>query len=258
MTHAIYPSLEHKAVFISGGGSGIGAALVDAFVKQGAHVAFCDIDARASAELCASYPEDVRPWFAPCDVRDIAAYQRVLADAAQALGPIRVLVNNAGRDDRHSLGELTPERWNDIVSVNLTHHVFATQAVAPGMAAAGGGAIINLGSISWLRGRPNLVGYTASKAAISGISRTLARELGEQNIRVNALLPGAVVTERQQALWRDPNADRQFIDLQCLKLRVEPSHIADMALFLASDQSAAVTGQSIIVDAGLAQVSVVG
>jgi NAD(P)-dependent dehydrogenase (short-subunit alcohol dehydrogenase family) len=258
MKNAIYPSLENKAVFISGGGSGIGAALVDAFVRQRARVAFCDIDASASAELCARYPEDARPWFAPCDVRDVAAYQRVLADAAQVLGPIRVLVNNAGRDDRHSLDELTPERWNDILAVNLTHHVFATQAVAPGMAAAGGGSIVNLGSISWLRGRPNLVGYTASKAAISGISRTLARELGEQNIRVNALLPGAIVTERQQALWRDPEADRRFIELQCLKFRVEPSHVADMALFLASDQSAAVTGQSIIVDAGLAQVSVVG
>lgn len=258
MSHATYPSLANKAVFISGGGSGIGAALVDAFVQQRARVAFCDIDAAASAELLARYPEGARPWFGQCDIRDIAAYKRVLSDAAEAVGPIRVLVNNAGRDDRHALADLTLERWNDILSVNLTHHIFATQAVTQGMAAAGGGSIINLGSISWLRGRPNLVGYTASKAAISGISRTLARELGEHNIRVNALLPGAVVTERQQALWRDPGADQRFIELQCLKFRVEPSHIADMALFLASDQSAAVTGQSVIVDAGLAQVSVVG
>ena len=258
MTKAIYPSLDQRAVFISGGASGIGAALVDAFVQQRARVAFCDIDENAAAALCARYPDDVRPWFARCDVRDVHAYQQVIAHAAAALGPIRVLVNNAGRDDRHGLQELTPERWNDILAVNLTHHVFATQSVAPAMAAAGGGSIINLGSISWLRGRPNLVGYTASKAAISGISRTLARELGEHNIRVNALLPGAVVTERQQELWRDPDADKRFIELQCLKFRVEPSHIADMALFLASDQSMAVTGQSVIVDAGLAQVSVVG
>ncbi|WP_432262414.1 SDR family NAD(P)-dependent oxidoreductase [Cupriavidus sp. TMH.W2] len=258
MTMAIYPSLAQKVVFVSGGASGIGAALVDAFVQQGARVAFCDLDEGGGAALCARYAEAARPWFKRCDVRDVGAFQQVLADAAAALGPIRVLVNNAGRDDRHSLQELTPERWNDILAVNLTHHVFAAQHVAPGMAAAGGGSIINLGSISWLRGRPNLVGYTASKAAISGISRTLARELGEDNIRVNALLPGAVLTERQQALWRDQEADKRFIALQCLKFRVEPSHIADMALFLASDQAAAVTGQSIIVDAGLAQVSVVG
>jgi NAD(P)-dependent dehydrogenase (short-subunit alcohol dehydrogenase family) len=126
------------------------------------------------------------------------------------------------------------------------------------MRAAGGGSIINMGSISWLRGRPNLIGYTASKAAISGITRTLARELGEDGIRVNAVLPGAVVTERQSALWRDPAADKQFIDLQCLKFQLEPTHIADTVLFLASAQSAAVTGQSLVVDAGLAQTSVVG
>ncbi len=255
---ASYPSLVNRVVFISGGASGIGASLVDAFVGQGARVAFCDIDAAAGAALCEQYDAAVRPWFATCDVRDIEALRRVLDAAAAALGPITVLVNNAGRDDRHTLAELTPERWSECLSVNLSHHVFAIQRVAPGMAAAGGGSIINLGSISWLRGRPNLVGYTASKAAISGISRTLARELGGDNIRVNALLPGAVVTDRQAALWRDASADRQFIDLQCLKFSVEPKHIADMALFLASAQSAAVTGQSMIVDAGLAQVSVVG
>lgn len=255
---ATYSSLANRVVFVSGGASGIGASLVNAFVGQGARVAFCDIDAAAGAALCEQHDATVRPWFAPCDVRDIEALRRVLDDAAAALGPITVLVNNAGRDDRHTLAELTPERWNECLSVNLSHHVFAIQRVAPGMAAAGGGSIINLGSISWLRGRPNLVGYTASKAAISGISRTLARELGAENIRVNALLPGAVVTDRQAALWRDASADQQFIDLQCLKFRVEPKHIADMALFLASEQSAAVTGQSLIVDAGLAQVSVVG
>lgn len=258
MSHATYPSLAQRVVFISGGASGIGAALVDAFVQQGARVAFCDVDMEAAHALCAHYPEATRPVAYPCDVTDIPGYQSVLDHVMDAWGPIRVLVNNAGRDTRHSLQELTTQQWDDILAVNLRHHVFATQRVAPTMAAAGGGSIINLGSISWLRGRPNLVGYTASKAAISGISRTLARELGESNIRVNALLPGAVVTERQSALWRDAAADQRFIDLQCLKFRVEPRHIADMALFLASDQAEAITGQSVIVDAGLAQVSVVG
>lgn len=258
MTQATYPSLAQRVVFISGAASGIGAAMVDAFVLQGARVAFCDIDMDAAQALCARYPEAARPKAYECDVTDIASYQNVLDQVMHAFGPIRVLVNNAGRDTRHSLQELSTPQWDDILAVNLRHHVFAIQRVAPAMAAAGGGSIINLGSISWLRGRPNLVGYTASKAAISGISRTLARELGENNIRVNALLPGAVVTERQSALWRDAAADQRFIELQCLKFRVEPGHIADMALFLASDQSEAVTGQSVIVDAGLAQVSVVG
>ncbi|WP_420105419.1 SDR family NAD(P)-dependent oxidoreductase [Herbaspirillum huttiense] len=265
LPRASYPWLAGQVVFISGGASGIGEALVKAFWEQGAQVAFCDIDPAAGQALCqrlaaqpGSAPARHTPWFAVCDVRDIPAYQVVLDHAAAALGAIRVLVNNAGRDTRHGLDELSVEMWNDMLSVNLSHHVFATQRVAPGMREAGGGAIINLGSISWLRGRPNLIGYTASKAAISGITRTLARELGEAGIRVNAVLPGAVVTERQTALWRDASSDRQFLDLQCLKFRVEPTHIADSVLFLASPQAAAVTGQNLIVDAGLAQVSVVG
>jgi NAD(P)-dependent dehydrogenase (short-subunit alcohol dehydrogenase family) len=266
-TRPLYPGLAGQVAFISGGASGIGEALVEAFWEQGAQVAFCDIDRDAGEALCARLAATtasdaqvarLTPWFAVCDVRDIDAYRVVLDDAARELGPIRTLVNNAGRDTRHALNDLSVEMWHDMLAVNLTHHVFATQRVAPGMHAAGGGAIVNLGSISWLRGRPNLIGYTASKAAISGITRTLARELGEQNIRVNAVLPGAVVTERQSALWRDAATDQQFIDLQCLKFRVEPSHIADSVLFLASPQAAAITGQNLLVDAGLAQVSVVG
>ncbi|MBP0597832.1 SDR family oxidoreductase [Herbaspirillum sp. LeCh32-8] len=262
----LYPGLAGQVAFISGGASGIGEALVQAFWEQGAQVAFCDLDAQRGAALCerleaapvGSAVRRLPPWFAACDVRDIEAYRQVLEDAARALGPVSILVNNAGRDTRHSLDELDIDMWNEMLAVNLTHHVFATQCVAPGMRATGGGAIINLGSISWLRGRPNLIGYTTSKAGISGLTRTLARELGEHGIRVNAVLPGAVVTERQTALWRDAGADRQFIDLQCLKLRVEPKHIADSVLFLASPQAAAITGQNLLVDAGLAQVSVVG
>jgi NAD(P)-dependent dehydrogenase (short-subunit alcohol dehydrogenase family) len=256
---ATYPALAGQVVFVSGGASGIGEAIVEAFCEQGAQVAFCDLDEAAGHALCERLGSPrLRPWFARCDVRDIGAYRGVLDDAARALGPIRTLVNNAGRDTRHALDDLSVDMWNEMLAVNLTHHVFATQQVAPGMRAAGGGSIINLGSISWLRGRPNLIGYTASKAAISGITRTLARELGDGGIRVNAVLPGAVVTPRQTALWRDPAADQQFIDLQCLKYRVEPAHIADSVLFLASPQAAAITGQNLIVDAGLAQVSVVG
>jgi NAD(P)-dependent dehydrogenase (short-subunit alcohol dehydrogenase family) len=263
----LYPALAGQVAFVSGGASGIGEAIVEAFWEQGAQVAFCDLDEQSGHALCerlgnaATGAEPVarqRPWFARCDVRDVAAYLEVLDAASSALGPIRTLVNNAGRDTRHALDDLTVEMWNEMLAVNLTHHVFAAQRVAQGMKTAGGGSIVNLGSISWLRGRPNLIGYTASKAAISGITRTLARELGAGGIRVNAVLPGAVVTARQTALWRDPAADRQFIDLQCLKYCVEPAHIADSVLFLASPQAAAITGQNLIVDGGLAQVSVVG
>lgn len=254
-----YPSLQDRVVFISGGASGIGAALVSHFTQQGARVAFCDIDTDAAQTLCASLAACRHgPQFFVCDIRDIPAYQAQLAALEKQVGAIRVLINNAGRDDRHTLAELTPDYWDNCLALNLKHHVFAIQQVAPGMAAAGGGSIINLGSISWMRGRPNLVGYTASKAAISGISRTLARELGEQNIRVNALVPGAIVTERQAALWRNPDDDRAFIDLQCLKVRLDPGHVARSALFLAADDSNGITGQNMIVDAGLSQVAVFG
>jgi NAD(P)-dependent dehydrogenase (short-subunit alcohol dehydrogenase family) len=256
----LYPSLEDRVVFISGGGSGIGASLVEHFAQQGARVAFCDIDDVSSEALVKQLAGTClhTPIFSHCDVRDIAVYQSQLANVAAAMGAIRVLINNAGNDARHSLAELTPEYWDNCQSLNLKHQVFAIQQVAPGMAAAGGGSIINLGSISWMRGRANLVGYTTAKAAISGLSRTLARELGEQNIRVNTLVPGAIVTPRQAALWRNADDDAKFIELQCLKFRLDASHVARTALFLAADDSNAITGQNIIVDAGLAQVSVAG
>ena len=160
---------------------------------------------------------------------------------------------------RLSLDSLTPEYWDNCLAINLRHQVFATQEVARQLKVAGlGGSIINMGSISWMRGRPNLIGYTASKAAISGMTRSLARELGDAGIRVNALLPGAIVTERQSALWRNDEEDRKFIDLQCLKFRLESVHVAKPTLFLASDDSDGITGQNLIVDAGLAQGSVSG
>ncbi len=256
---ASYPSLRDRVVFISGGSSGIGAELVRAFATQGARVAFCGTRPEGGRALLdelvgAGYP---RPFYAACDVRDVAAYQVVLADAARALGPIRVLVNNAGRDDRHAMEDVTSELWDDRLALNLKHYFFAIQSVAPGMAAAGGGAVVNMGSISWMRGRPNLVGYTTAKAGILGLTRTLARELGARNIRVNAIVPGAIVTERQTALHFDAAADREFLDLQCLKRRLDPGHVARPTLFLAADDSDGMTGQHVLVDAGLAQQSVI-
>ena len=257
--YASYPSLRGRVVFVSGGSSGIGAELVRAFAAQGARVAFCGTRADGGNELTAevSAAGHPTPWYAACDVRDVVAYQALLQRVGTELGAVRVLVNNAGRDDRHTMEEVTPEFWDDRIALNLKHYFFAIQAVAPGMAAAGGGSVINMGSVSWMRGRPNLVGYTTAKAGILGLTRTLARELGARNIRVNALVPGAIVTDRQTTLHRDPAADQAFLDAQCLKLRLDPGHVARATLFLAADDSNGMTGQHVLVDAGIAQQSVI-
>jgi len=250
-----YPDLAGRTVFVSGGGSGIGAAFVRRFAGQGCRVAFIDIADVPAQALAAELGRDVRYW--RCDVRDIAALQTVIGAAGDALGPVRVLVNNAARDDRHKMEDVTPAYWDENLAVNLRHHFFAAQAVAPQMAAAGGGVIINLGSISWMRGRPAMVGYTTAKAAISGMTRVLARELGGRGIRVNAIVPGAIVTARQRALWTTPEEEKEFLDQQCLKFRLSEDDVARTALFLASDEARGITGQNLIVDAGLGQTSVI-
>jgi NAD(P)-dependent dehydrogenase (short-subunit alcohol dehydrogenase family) len=257
--YASYPSLHGRVVFISGGSSGIGAELVRAFAQQGAQVAFCGTKPDGGKALIdeVTAAGSAPPWYAACDVRNVVDYQALLRRVVGELGPIRVLVNNAGRDDRHAMEDVTPEFWDERLALNLKHYFFAIQAAAPGMAAAGGGSVINMGSVSWMRGRPNLVGYTTAKAGILGLTRTLARELGGRNIRVNALVPGAIVTERQNALHRDASADQAFLDQQCLKLRLDAGHVARPTLFLAADDSDGMTGQHVLVDAGLAQQSVI-
>lgn len=256
---AVYPSLKGRVVFVSGGSSGIGAELVRAFAAQGATVAFCGTregGGQALIDECVAAGH-AAPWYAACDVRDVAAYQALLARVIAELGPVRVLVNNAGRDDRHAMEEVTSDFWDDRLALNLKHYFFAIQAVAPAMAGAGGGSVINMGSVSWMRGRPNLVGYTTAKAGILGLTRTLARELGPRNIRVNAIVPGAIVTERQTALHRDAAADQAFLDAQCLKIRLDAGHVARATLFMAADDSDGMTGQHVLVDAGIAQQSVI-
>ncbi len=250
---ARYPDLAGRTVFVSGGGSGIGAAFVRAFAGQSCNVAFIDNAEAPSRALAAGLGSRVAYW--PCDVRDIGALRAAIAAAAKAFGPIRVLVNNAARDDRHKFDDVTPEYWDDNQAVNLRHHFFAAQAVAPQMEGAGGGSVINLGSVSWMRGRPELAGYTTAKAAINGLTRTLARELGARGIRVNCIVPGAIATERQRALWLSPEKEQKFIDQQCLKFRLSEDDVARTALFLASDEARGITGQNLIVDAGLAQTS---
>jgi D-xylose 1-dehydrogenase len=259
MQAATYPSLQGRHVFISGGSSGIGAELVRAFAAQGSQVSFCGTRDGGGDALIAEIRAagHLAPHYAACDVRDATAYQALLRDVIARFGAVRVLVNNAGRDDRHAMEDVTPEFWDDRLALNLKHYFFAIQAVAPAMAEAGGGSVINMGSVSWMRGRPNLVGYTTAKAGILGLTRTLARELGARRIRVNAIVPGAIVTDRQTTLHRDTATDQAFLDAQCLKIRLDAGHVARATLFMAADDSDGMTGQHVLVDAGIAQQSVI-
>jgi len=245
---ARYPSLEGRVCLVTGGGSGIGASIVTRFVEQGARVAFLDIDENASRALVKQTGS--KPLFIPCDLRDIEALRRAVDEVSRQLGPIRVLVNNAARDDRHKWDEVTPEYWDQCLQVNLRHQFFAAQAVVPQMEKAGGGSIINFGSVSWMRSLPGMVGYTTAKAAINGLTRTLAQEFGPKSIRVNCVVPGAITTERQQRLWRNPELEKAILDAQALKIQLTPEHVTPMVLFLAADDSAGCTGQNFIVNAG--------
>ena len=248
---ARYPSLCGKVVLITGGGSGIGACLVERFVLQDARVAFLDIDAGPSEQLVEklSRTEHV-PLFVPCDVTDISLLRRAIAHAIERLGPVDVLINNAGSDNRHAWQETTPEYWDRSISVNLRHHFFCIQAVAPVMQQHRAGSIINVSSISWMIPSTGLPAYVAAKAGIVGLTRTMARELGPSNIRVNAVLPGAILTERQRRLWWTPEYEREILDGQSIKRTLGPDDVANVVLFLASDDSSAITNQSYIVDGG--------
>jgi D-xylose 1-dehydrogenase len=248
---AIYPSLADRAVFVTGGGSGIGAAIVEAFARQKARVAFVDVDEAASAGVVARLATaGAKCHFARCDVRDTAALQGAIATAREALGPITVLVNNAARDDRHASTEVTPEYWDERMAVNLKHQFFAAQAILPDMTAARCGAIINFGSSSWMVGQGGMVAYTAAKSAVLGLTRSLARDYGPYNIRVNAIAPGWILTERQRQLWLTPDGKARLLEAQCLKRELDPWDIAKVVLFLASDDAAAITGQHVVVDGG--------
>lgn len=244
-----YHSLPGRGVLITGGASGIGAELVRAFVVQGARVAFLDNDHEAGAALMAELP-DTR--FIVCDVTDIDALRAAIA-RVEDKHPVEVLINNAASDTRHAMDEMEPEHWHHALSVNLDHQFFATQEVARSMRARGGGSVVMMGSVSWMRGRTGMVGYTTAKAAIDGLTRTMARELGMHGIRVNCIAPGAIRTEKQEKLGHSADGDKKFIDEQALKFRLDASHVARMALFLASDESSGCTGANFMVDAGLTQ-----
>ena len=247
---AIYPSLRDRTVLVTGGGSGIGEAIVRHFVAQGSKVGFVDIDPAASKRLVASLPRDGVVHFEPCDLRDVAAVRGAIAAVRKALGPITILVNNAARDDRHAIEDVTSEYWDERFAVNLKHQFFCAQAVAPEMAAAGGGSIVNMGSSSWVVGIGNMPCYTTAKSAVQGLTRALARDLGPRNIRVNSILPGWIMTDRQRNLWLTPEGEVELMTRQCLKRHLEPDDIARVVLFLAADDSGACTNQNYIVDGG--------
>jgi len=243
---ASYPSLKDRSVFISGGGSGIGASIVENFAAQGSKVGFVDVDEPASKTLAGK----TGALFIKCDIRDVKAYQAAIGEVAVKHGPITALVNNAARDDRHELEDVTPEFWDERIAVNLRHAYFAIQAVAPGMKKAGGGAIVNFSSVSYHTMTPSLSVYQAAKAAVIGMTRGLARDLGADKIRLNAITPGWIMTQRQIDLWLTPEAEADLMKAQCLKEKIYPPDIARMALFLASDDSRLITAQNFVVDGG--------
>ncbi|KYG19678.1 3-oxoacyl-ACP reductase [Bradyrhizobium sp. AT1] len=255
MTKTSYASLADRVVLITGGASGIGAAFVRAFAAQGARVAFLDIDQAAGKVLAdeVAATAGTAPLFVPCDLLDIEALRAAMAEVQRSLGDAAVLVNNAANDQRQALAEVTPGEFDWMIGVNFKHVFFAAQAVVPQMQAHGGGSIVNMSSIAWMRGAPALPVYAGAKAAIVGFTNSLARSVGHDRIRVNAIAPGMVVTERQRRLWYpDEKVIAEMRARQAVPDAVTPEDIANMALFLASDDSQRITGQCFRVDAGLA------
>ncbi|MGV3553381.1 SDR family NAD(P)-dependent oxidoreductase [Rhizobium sp.] len=250
--YASYPSLAGRSVFITGGGSGIGESLVRHFSEQGSRVAFVDVAVEASQALVESVAATgaPAPLFLQCDLRDVDGIKDALSIACQRNGHISVLCNNAGNDDRHRTEDVDVAYWDERMAVNLRHQFFTAQTVLAYMKETGAGSIINFGSITWMVGDADCPVYVTAKAAVYGMTRALAREFGPYGIRVNCMVPGWVMTERQQRLWLTPEGERQISERQCLPTRLQPSDIARMALFLAADDSAMCTSQQFIVDGG--------
>ena len=251
MKNATFHDLAGQSVYITGGGSGIGADLTEGFLEQGCRVAFVQrSDAGAFCdEMEAKHAS--RPLFIPCDLTDVAALRASMDRAAEAHGPITVLVNNAANDQRHGMEGYSPEDWDRAQAINLRPHYFTAQHAAPGMRAAGGGAIVNFSSISYMMGQGGYAAYATAKAGITGLTRALARELGPDRIRVNALMPGWVLTERQLDKWATPEALAAHLERQCLKEHLAPRDIVDGTLFLASRTARMMTGQAVVIDGGV-------
>jgi NAD(P)-dependent dehydrogenase (short-subunit alcohol dehydrogenase family) len=248
---AIYPDLAGKVVVVTGGGSGIGEAIVRAFARQGARVGFLDINSEASERLVADLAaQGMAVRFERCDLTDVPDLRGAIARLRADLGPVSVLVNNAAHDERHRTEDVTPEYWDGRIAVNLRHQFFCAQAVLDDMKAAGEGAIINFGSVSWMIGQGGMAAYTAAKSAVLGLTRSLARDFGAYNIRVNAIAPGWIMTQRQLDLWLTPEGEKELLARQCLKRKLVPDDIARFTVFLASAEAGACTNQHYVVDGG--------
>jgi NAD(P)-dependent dehydrogenase (short-subunit alcohol dehydrogenase family) len=248
---AAYSDLARKVVLVTGGASGIGAAIVRRFAQQASRVVFFDIKVDEGRQLERELSDQgLSAHFQRVDLTDTAALRAGVAETRNAYGAINVLINNAANDDRHSTEEMTPEYWDDRIAVNLKHQFFAAQAVLPDMKAANAGAIVNFGSISWISGQGGMAAYTASKSAVIGLTRSLARDYGPYNIRVNAIAPGWIMTERQLEKWMTPEGEVELMKRQCLKRKLIPDELAKFTIFLASDEASACTAQHYIVDGG--------
>ena len=247
--YARYPSLVGKSVLVTGGASGIGAEIVREFAEQGSKVGFIDLDQHSGQQLLSEI-SDEQHAFECCDLRNIDALRDSVEKLESNLGTFSVLVNNAARDDRHNWADLTPDYWDERMATNLRHMFFAIQSVAPGMIRAGGGSIINLGSGSWWQAEGGMPAYTTAKSAVHGLTRTMARDLGRHRIRVNTVVPGWIMTERQMELWVDPEGLKKHLERQCLPDTIEPVFVARMVLFLASDDAAMCSANNYMVEAG--------
>jgi D-xylose 1-dehydrogenase len=248
---AIYPDLEGKTVIVTGGASGIGASIVAHFARQKAKIGFLDHNEKATAETLADVTQKGGVVKAElCDLRDVAALQSAIERLRSSLGPVAILINNAAHDERHRTEEVTSDYWDDRIAVNLKHQFFCAQAVLPDMKAAKAGSIINFGSTSWMVGQGGMAAYTAAKSAVLGLTRSLARDFGPYNIRVNAIAPGWIMTERQISLWLTPEGEKELLERQCLKRKLYPEDIARFTVFLASEEAAACTNQHYVVDGG--------
>ncbi len=247
--YARYPSLFGKSVLVTGGASGIGAEIVREFAEQGSKVGFIDLDQHSGQQLLSEIGDEQHA-FECCDLRNIDALRDSVEKLESNLGTFSVLVNNAARDDRHNWADLTPDYWDERMATNLRHMFFAIQSVAPGMIRAGGGSIINLGSGSWWQAEGGMPAYTTAKSAVHGLTRTMARDLGRHRIRVNTVVPGWIMTERQMELWVDPEGLKKHLERQCLPDTIEPVFVARIVLFLASDDAAMCTANNYMVEAG--------
>ena len=250
---ASYPSLENKVVIITGGASGIGESIVEQFVIQKSKVAFIDIEKKLAKNLIDRINKkyNTKPLFIKCDLKNISELKDSIQQVKQDLGPISILINNAANDERHNIDDVTPEYWDDRMSINLKHYFFAIQSVYKDMKKLGKGTVVNIGSFSWMKGQGGMPGYTTAKSAIMGLTRTLARDLGIHNIRVNCIVPGWIITDRQKKLWLTPEIEKQQLEDQCIKRMLVPEDISKAVLFFASDQSSGCTAQNYVIDGGI-------